>query len=166
VTILIKQLVQICLFKSKPQDLAYSQSAIWLLITIECLMTLIAPINTSMVVLLAAAIISIMMDAAIIFLALRSIQQRNRFTQTFSAVLGINVILTLVANLLILLMNWSQLAIWDTLLSVMFFLTIVWSIVVYGYIFQHAFQMSFKEGTAIAFLVFIVKWFFTNAVLG
>jgi hypothetical protein len=166
VTYLLRQLAHICLFKAKPQDLAYSRSGIWILMAVEYLVTITAPLNMAVTLLFGAVTISIAMDAAVIFLALRSLQQLNRFNQTLSAVLGISVILTAMANCLILLMNWSQLPIWDTLLSLMLFLTIVWTIVVYGYILQHAFQMSFKEGTSIAFLVFIVKTFFTNAVLG
>jgi hypothetical protein len=166
VTLLFNQLVQICLFKTKPQDLAYSHSAVWILLILECLILLSAPLDISKKTLLGAVIISILMDAAVVFLALRALEQINRFNQTLIAVLGINVVLTAIANLLILLMNWSQLPIWDTLLAIMLFLTIFWSIVVYGHIYQHAFQMSIKEGSSIAFLVFVVKTFFSNAVLG
>ena len=154
---LARLLTEICLFRKGPEDLPASGTLLGFLLVINIVvsMTLYSTINDTTVLSAATLVVaSLAGTAGLVWLILNLMNHVQRFIQTFTALIGVDVVLTCVTALIaaLTLQEDGTLATAGNyaLLGLM-----VWNLSVYATIFQRALEVHVAIGLGMALFVVI-----------
>lgn len=156
---LIKLLFDICLLRSKPQDIPAS-SALMLLTLLAAIASGVPAITGSVGGLVPALMIGLLDVALIlallrIFLGLTGLS--SRWLQTATALFGTGVIINLLSiPVQVLLDSSSDHSTSQFLGALFYFALLVWSLVIMGHILRHSFKLRLSSGVLIAMSYFML----------
>ena len=154
---LVQLLTQICLFRRGPEDLPSSQVLLAFLLIVNVLLSV--TLNTTVqgsTILSAATLVvaSLAGTAGLVWLLLNFTNYGARFMQTFTALVGVDVLLTIVTAVIALFTlqddgpvtgigNFALMAV------------LIWNLSVYATIFQRALEVHAAIGLGLALMVVI-----------
>lgn len=181
---LAKLFRDVCLLKKGPQDVPYSIFLLVLLCFLDFGQTLLfdmglnkaqKALDTLTVINSFKAILRLVSSGLFVFIVLQIKQLSSRWVQTFTTMVGCNILINIIAFPLILMlftiMPTEEAAPSSISSSVIFIFTIIgviaagiWSIVVNAHIFRHALNIKFLMGVLMTFAcsgftILIVKFF-------
>ena len=144
-SIVIKEFLEICLFRKGPQDLPAARELFWLTIMVYILMSALLsyPTQTVIVAMLSGFIETlILLGISFLFLYLRSVPRR--WMQVSTALAGTGVIFSLLVLPLYYLRVYSQAGpAAQDLMMTMIILLWLWNIAVMSHILKNAFSSSY-----------------------
>jgi hypothetical protein len=161
----LKHYILMCLLLSSPERLPYSPHSIALTVFSYFLIGLLLVDEQSSYAMVCAQIaLELGMLGLIAYAGLRWKKSLARFQQTFSALLGINMILTAVT----IPVYRSAVSHTDSMENILIYVTLViliWNLAVLSLIFKRSFEISTHLSAMISFnyfvvYQFIVTWFF------
>jgi hypothetical protein len=161
----LKHYILMCLLLSSPERLPYSPHSIALTVFSYFLIgLLLVDEQSSYAMVCAQIVLELGMLGLIAYAGLRWKKSLARFQQTFSALLGINMILTAVT----IPVYRSAVSHTDSMENLLIYVTLViliWNLAVLSLIFKRSFEISTHLSAMISFnyfvvYQFIVTWFF------
>jgi hypothetical protein len=161
----LKHYILMCLLLSSPERLPYSPHSIVLTVFSYLLIgLLLVDEQRSYAIVCAQIILELGMLGLIAYVGLRWKKSLARFQQTFSALLGINMIITAVT----IPVYRSLVSHTDSMENLLIYVTLViliWNLAVLSLIFKRCFEISTHLSAIISFnyfvvYQFIVIWFF------
>lgn len=154
----LQKLLAMMILRAAPQDLPYSKgllaglAAMYVFSGLIILQTTISPDDAFIDV-----IFGLLVQGVFTWAVLSALGKAPRFVQTFSAMLGIGMLLNLLA--------WPVFAVLSdttvddgikSAMSLVFLMLISWEILVKGYIFMHALEMRMIGALALSFSLFFI----------
>jgi hypothetical protein len=161
----LKHYVLMCLLLSSPERLPYSLHSIALTVSAYLFMgSLLADEQRGYAAICAQIILELGMLSLIAYTGLRWKKSLARFQQTFSALLGINMVITAVTIPVYRGVSSLTDSTENSLIYVTLFI-LIWNLAVLSLIFKRAFEISTHLSAMISFnyfvvYQFIVIWFF------
>ena len=161
----LKHYLLMCLLLSSPERLPYSPHSIALSVFSYLLIgLLLVDDQRSYAAICAQIVLELGMLGLIAYVGLRWKKSLSRFQQTFSALLGINIIITTIT----IPVYRSMTSYTDNIENLLIYITLailVWNLAVLSLIFKRAFEISTHLSAMISFnyfvvYQFIVIWFF------
>ncbi|MBK1703088.1 hypothetical protein [Halochromatium glycolicum] len=151
--VIINFFIELALLRRAPQDLPASTALFSLVILVALVAGLLLALTAG--VGFASGLVQSLLDLGLMLgalsLALRLVDRRARFLQTATAVIGVDILITLLALFPVSLARPSDA---DSgllaLAGLLFLLLVAWSIVATGHILRHAFGLTLLQGAAIA----------------
>lgn len=151
--VIINFFIELALLRRAPQELPASRALFSLLLVVGLgaglLLALTAEVG------LANGLLQSLLDLALmlgtLWVALTLLERRERFLQTATALIGVDVLITLLALLPVGLarpVNAESGLL--ALAGLLFLVLVVWSITAAGHILRHAFDLTLLQGAAIA----------------
>lgn len=150
---LISQFWSICMFKAGPQDLPYSVGLMRATLAISALSGFLILQFSTTDTALAQVLVDIALGAAYIWPLLYFAGFRHRFTQTWSAWLGTDVIVNLFASVPLYNLGTNP----SNANSIMLLLLLIWHIAIYAHIFRHALGRGWVMGIGLALFYMMVS---------
>jgi hypothetical protein len=147
----------LCLLLSSPERLPYNPYAFAItVIAYFALGAFFVDENSGFAVIAARILLEMAMLAAVARLGLAIKNFPNRFPQTFSALVGINLVMTLVAIPLqkLLLDNTDGSS---APANIVFILFVVWNLAAISQVFRRAFEISISLSAMISFAYFVAN---------
>lgn len=153
---LINYLVDLCLLRATPQDLPASNVLLVLFAAINVLVgvAMVADARPALSAALFESAFSVVLMLGILYLGLKVMKKPNRFVQTGSALMGAELVLSL---LTLPLISWSRQGA-SSEAGLLLLVLLTWSLVVLGHILRHAFDIKMGMGIGIALLYTLVSW--------
>ena len=148
---------QVMLFRARPEDIPYAPKFIWPLVLFNVALSLMIQQVSDPGMekpILQLALRSLSVEAAWVYLLLSRRQWQMRWVQTFTGLVLIDTIITLMASPLTFLLNANEL-----LLPAVMLIQVVlafWSLWARGYIYQHSLEISRGKGLLFAFVPLII----------
>jgi hypothetical protein len=155
----LQKFLALLILKAAPQDLPYSLqlnvklATVYILSGIMVLRTTVSPDNT-----LAGILLGLLVQFVFTYLVLRALHKSLRFTQTFSAMLGVSILFNLLSWPVFALL--ADATIDDSFrasLSMVFLLVISWEVLVKAHIFRHALEMKMFSALALSLSLFFIS---------
>lgn len=151
---------QILCFKRGPEDVPYAPNLLWLLIVVNLTISISAqslgrPNQFNIAITLP--IISLCVEALVIFSLLQLKQLANRFTQTLITILGIDSFLTLL-TIPLLIIGFNMIG-HTPLLKFLGLLEVIllgWSIAIRAFIYHRALNIGLLLGNLLALMVLLL----------
>jgi hypothetical protein len=148
--------LEICLLRKAPQDLPASVHLMVLSFILSLMVQILSyshqQFDISQIIIQTLFGLGLMMGT--LYVALRIKGWLPRFFQAATALMLSNFLLEL---LLLPLFNWNQL-IPSSEAKFLVLLVVIWSIVVFGHIIHHTFEISLGIGIAAALLYIVFSW--------
>ncbi len=152
----LRQYVSLSLFLSSPSRLPYSpQSTVLTLLVYYLLCLALVDDERSYAELSAQLTLELGLLALVVHVGLRWKNSMTRFLQTFSALAGVNLLITLVSILVYRLVGDAE----NMLQNPLFYLLLLWNLAVMSLIFKRAFEISTFLSAMIAFNYYVVYQF-------
>ncbi len=149
--------LQISLFRKGPEDLPASSLLLGLLLVINVLVsiTLYSTINDTTVLRAATLVVaSLAATAGLVWLVLNLLNYAQRFMQTFTALVGVDVLLTCITAIIAVLTLQEDGAM-GSIGSLALLLLLIWNLSIYASIFQRALEVHLIIGLGLALFVVI-----------
>ncbi|HEB82396.1 MAG TPA: hypothetical protein ENJ11_05995 [Gammaproteobacteria bacterium] len=154
----LQKLFALMILRAAPQDLSYSRgllaglAAAYVFSGLIILQTTVSPDDAYIDV-----IFGLLVQAVFTWTVLNALGKAPRFVQTFSAMLGVGILLNLLAwpVFAVLSDNTVEEGVKSTM-SLVFLMLISWEILVKGYIFMHALEMRLMGALALSFSLFFI----------
>ena len=155
----LQKLLAMMILRAAPQDLSYSKglllglAAVYVFSGMIILQTTISPDDAFIDV-----VFGLLVQGGFTWVVLNALGKAPRFVQTFSAMLGIGILLNLLAWPVFAVLSDS--AVDETVKATMsfaFLMLISWEILVKGYIFMHALEMRMTGALALSFSLFFIS---------
>lgn len=149
--------LDICLFRRGPQDVPASDTLLascllaYLAIGVAALLSMSAPLGHA----LLYGFSDLLAYGGITWLLLMVARRRQRFLQTFTAMLGSGALLSLVAWP-VSTVEADESAIAD-IAGLLIWVVIIWSIAVTSHIVRHALDIRYSQAVALAMIYFITS---------
>jgi len=144
----LTQLIKLCLFKAKPQDLGYSMMVFYTFIVANLIILTYSMSNQAdLLIGFGLAIIFVGVLIGYTFLLLKAFKLRERFIQTMNAILGANavmMILALVLGVILYYLMDSNIAVSFTIIfaRIVMLTLFVWTLAIMIYIYKHALERN------------------------
>ena len=153
---LISAAVELCLLRLGPQQMPTSAVLFGLLVLFYLLLGTLLAITADIdpVLGLLESLFEVTLMLGLLYLALKMVRKLERFSQTATAILLFELLLTLLA---LPLVSWYQRT-GSTESGLLMLVLIFWSIVVLGHILRHTFEVDLNLGIAAAVLYTLVSW--------
>ncbi|MDP1541415.1 MAG: hypothetical protein U0998_12500 [Moraxellaceae bacterium] len=148
---------QVMLFRARPDDIPYAPKLIWPLVFINVALSLMIQQVSDPGMdkpILQLALMSLAVEAVWVYFMLSRRQWQVRWVQTFTGLVIIDTVITLMASPLTFLLNANE-----ALLPLVMLIQIVlafWSLWARGYIYQHALEISRGRGLLFAFVPLMI----------
>ena len=150
----VKQFVDIALFRSKPQDLPAGNAVLVLAVTLALITYVFAGMAESgFSGALQRALLDLVITALFLYSGLTFVKKTPRFIQAFSALAGSGAVINAAAVILMIGRQPEQPV--STLLTIMFLLLFGWSVALCAHIFRHTFDLE-QAGSTLVAIVYIV----------
>lgn len=147
---------QLCLLRTRPQDLPSSQALFALVAAINIVVgtILVSPAVGNLFTAFMASLLDTLILAIFIWGLLRFRDHPERFLQTATSAIGVSLIIASLSLPLQWMMptNAEEIAPTAQTASLMLLILIVWLQVALGHVFRHAFEVSLMLGVGLAFL--------------
>ncbi len=154
----LRHYLSMCLLLSSPERLPYNPYCIVLTLASYFLLgSLLVDAERSYAVVCAQIILELVMLAAIVYFGLRWKNSMARFVQTYSALIGVNVIITAVT-----IPVYRAIGVGEDSGSLLIYATLailVWNLAVLSLIFKRAFEISTHLSAMISFNYFVLYQF-------
>lgn len=153
-------LTQICLFRRGPEDLPTSNLLLGLLVALNILLSITLYLYLTDLTLLRAStlvVASLAGAAGLIWLVLSLMNFSQRFVQTFTAMVGVDVILGLL-NGLLTVFTLQENGTYNTFGSFAWLALTIWNLSIYATIFQRALEVHAAIGLGIALFVVLFSY--------
>jgi len=152
----LRQYVSLCLFLSSPSRLPYSPQSLALTLLAYYLLCLaLVDEERGYAELSAHLTLEIGLLALVVYIGLRWKDSMVRFIQTFSALVGINMMITLASILVYRFASDYE----NMLQNPLFYLLLLWNLAIMSLIFKRAFEISTFMSAMIAFNYYVVYQF-------
>jgi hypothetical protein len=155
---------RIATFRSGPEDVPFSTflaGAIVLLYIASATGLQLLLDETTLATALTSAIVNIAATAVLLWTLMRTMSKKARFTQTLTAIVGSDLLITLVqAIALPIAMNLHA-----TLFTLLATATVFWTLAVFGFIFHRALDVHVAIGIAIALFLLLLSVSITQTAL-
>ena len=154
---LITLLWNLCVFRSGPEDLPANNFLLGLVIASNATISIVLNMLINSSTLLNAAtlvVVSLAGTAAIVLLVLSLINLASRFLQTFTALVGVDLILTLLTGLVAAFTIGAD----GNILpagAYLLFAIMIWNLAAFSSIFQRAMNVHLALGVAVAIFVVV-----------
>ncbi len=146
---------RICLLQKAPEDVPYSTSLMWLVIGLSFLWQLFIREEIGSPLPITGYLVSVGIAVAFILFLLASNKLMARAVQTLTASFGAAIFIgVIVAFLQMIAMQLPALAM---PLSILLLGCYIWSVVVDGHIIANALSIPFKQGIALAAMLFLLQ---------
>ena len=147
---MLKTFINICLLKEGPEDLPHSYVLLGIVILLGFLISiLIGSIDQNIKVAGLASILGLFFT--FVFSKLLLINKPERFLQTFTAMIGVDAIISVVSVPSFYSLKFLELSeLTEMFFSLTIFALLVWVVIVYGYIFSKALSIMMGYGVAIS----------------
>lgn len=157
--LLIRCFWYICVLRDGPQALPHGKALLQWMIVLHLLFgTLYSLPDASLARSLHQELALLLFNLGFVYLLLMLSKRPQRFTQTASALLGADVLISAIGLLLyIVLIQGLGL---QELSNTINILLMVWSIVVAAHVFRHAIDAPFAVGLMLTFLLLLTSWTF------
>ncbi|MDD1649776.1 MAG: hypothetical protein LUO80_05210 [Methylococcaceae bacterium] len=146
---LVKRFVDICLFRNGPQDLPASRFLLGLVIVLNVLVSVfLAGLEADLPQAMLQSLLAPALLAIFLFGLLKFSKHSNRYTQTLTAGIGGDALITVLAIPLVLI----SLAIPDAraYMGLLLFALMLWEMAVIGHIIRHAMEIPYMAGLGLA----------------
>ncbi|NEV61700.1 hypothetical protein [Thiorhodococcus minor] len=166
---LIRFFVELCALRRPPQDLPASDVLLAITLVADIIVGVLVGITAGLSALtsLLQGIAEILIMLTALFVALRQLRMRPRFTQSATALLGSGALLGLIAILpLSMSPTGSQQTDLAALGAFLLLALVIWGIVVTGHILRHTFGITLGQGSAIAVAFEIVTVTIVTSMFG
>ena len=140
---LINYFFNLCLLRAKPQDLPASQALLVVISIFNILvgLLLIGDMRPRFTLALFESLFDTMLMLGVLWLMLTLRNLQARFLQTATALVGSGLLLGLIALPLFVLSGSGQTESDPSLVSLLLFALVMWSMVVLGHILRHTFNL-------------------------
>jgi len=157
---LIFRFFDICLFRAGPQDLPSSLFLLRFVVVINVIVGMFIHLQTkSFTQSLMISLFSVVWLIAFLYISLQLRGKLTRLRQTTIAMMGTNVILSLLIMPFLYHVVASELAGESALVALQFFLLLlVWDITVFAHIIRHSLDIRFAYGFAISIGYLVLSW--------
>lgn len=157
---------RICIFRAGPDAIPANGTLTTVIVIINALVNigvqlLLGGDEETLLRAVTATVVSLAGTAGLIWFVMMLMSLTHRFAQTITAVIAVDILLTLVAAVLFSLIG-------DLTNAVSVFVTallVSWTLAVYGFIFHRALDMHIGFGVAMALFVFIFTMAITQTAL-
>jgi hypothetical protein len=142
--IIIKAFLRICLFKYKPQDLPASSLLLTLMLVIyTSLSGLLAPNSLSVWQSLLWSLVETGLFVVLVSSLLYVIKHPRRITQTLTALMGTNALLSLLSLPFIFWLDYGKTNNLDlTLPTILLLMMMFWNVAIHVYVLRHALNVT------------------------
>ena len=155
--LLITQLWKLCIFQSSPSDLPASNFLLALLLVFNAALTITFNLifnPVSALAAISAVMIGLTANALLLWGLLHLLSMPNRFTQTFSAMLGVDIILTSLTFVASIFIYENGEPKPDSPIAILLLL-LIWTLAAYTYILQKALNVHLFLAAFITFFMFL-----------
>jgi hypothetical protein len=144
--------VELCLLRRAPQDLPAASALLALGVVADVLVGLLLGliVDLSPWMALSQGLVDVAFMLAVLYVALRLMDRLRRFMQTATALLGAGAVLGTLAIVPLSLLPVGGEGEPTAIAAILFLGLIVWSVLVTGHIFRHAFDLRLGQGVVIA----------------
>jgi hypothetical protein len=151
--------LQLCLLRTKPQDLPVSRflfGSTLFAAVLTAMPLLVGPLG-GMGPALGAVLLDILLVSIVLLGALRMLAKAERFIQTATAIFGAGAVINLFSLPLVVVLDSSASpSAAQAVGALAYLLVIAWSLVVTGHILRHAFNIRMAGGVMLALVYFIL----------
>ncbi len=150
---LLRQFIDIALFRAKPQDLPAGQSLLIVATAISFITYVLGSWPESGgIIAIQRALLDLAITALFIYGGLQFQRKTERFVQSFSALAGAGAVINVVAVPLILTLGGDQLQTIGALILLMLY---GWTMAVCAHVFRYTFELG-PAGSAVVSIVYII----------
>ena len=167
--LLINQLWKLCLFRSGPADLPASSFLLALLFAMNAVITIgfnLTFNQASVFTTITAVIVALASNALLIWGLLHLLNLANRFTQTFSAILGVDIIITFITSFFAMFVYKDGQPDPTSPATLFIFGLFIWTLAVYAFIFHKALNIHMFLATFIAFFMLLFSVAVSQVAVG
>ncbi len=158
---------RICIFRAGPEAVPLNGTLTGVIIVLNALVNISVQLllggeSETLLRAVTATVVSLAGTAGLVWFVMLLMSLTQRFAQTITAIIAVDIILTLIAAVLFSLIG-------DLTNTVSVFVTallVSWTLAVYGFIFHRAMDMHIGFGVAMALFVFIFTMAITQTALG
>lgn len=155
----LQKLLSLLFLKAAPQDLSYSARLtvrLAVAYVFSGIIVLQATLNPDDM--FAGILLGFFVQYAFTYLVLQALNQRSRFLQTFSAILGVGILFNILSwPVFSVLSDESINEALKSSMSFMFLMLISWEVLVKAHIFRHALEMKMFSALALSFSLFFIS---------
>ena len=155
----LQKLLALLTLRSAPQDLPYSPSlmvqlaVVYVVSGIMILQTTVSSGDS-----LAGILLGLVVQFVFTYFVLRALDKSSRFIQTFSAMLGVSILFSLLSwPIFVLFADESTDDSFKASMSLVFLLIISWEVLVKAHIFRHALEMKMFGALALSLSLFFIS---------
>lgn len=154
---LLRQILGLCVLRTSPEDLPADPRLAWVLAAAYLLAGgLIFMSEDGFLQGMAQAAVDALLLAAFVWLVLRWREFPERFVQTYTAMLGVSLVFTLVSWPLLEAMP-EELGAEMSLPQVGLLLVLLWNLIAQGQVLRRALEIGAGAGLGLAFLFFLLS---------
>lgn len=152
---------KMCLLKYRPQDVPASRELLALSIVLYSLLGfLLAKLDENITNALPAALVDTVFLLVFVLLLLLVCRKVNRWTQTVTSLAGTGIVFGLLLMPAVIVLSGSgAMTSVQQILSIIFYLVLIWYVVVLAHIFRHAMSSSFSLGVFVSIIYLLTGVF-------